>query len=140
LVFQLGVFVGLRKGGFSNTWGKNYGQNFGLPPKGPLGAFEGKEFFGGHGVAGEVIKIEEKSLVIKGRDGLEKIVNILANTIIREGGKTLKLSEIKIYQEVVIIGAPNPDGTVSAKMIRVFAPGNEPMPYNPNPMNQEFKR
>ncbi|MFA5991299.1 MAG: hypothetical protein WC794_03575 [Candidatus Doudnabacteria bacterium] len=140
LVFQLGVLVGLKKAGFSRNWGENYSRNFGMPPKNPLGQLEGREFFGGHGVAGEVIKIEPKNLVIKGQDEIEKVVNLLQNTIIRRGNKTVNLSEIKIDDGVVIIGSPNPDGTVTAKMIRIFDSTMEPQPYNPNPIPPDLKK
>lgn len=140
LVFQLGVFVGLKKAGFSRNWGENYSQNFGMPPRGPLGQFEGRESFGGHGVAGEVIKIEAKNLVIKGQDGIEKVVNILQNTIIQRGNKIIKLSDIKIDDGVVIIGAPNSDGTVTAKMVRVFNLEGLPPLLPPNQLTPNINK
>lgn len=131
LVFQLGVFVGIKKAGFSRNWGENYSRNFGILGKGPLSKFEGREFFGGHGAVGTIIKIDEQGLlVIKGQDGIERVIKLSDNATILRGRESLDIMEIKIDDEAVIIGSPNADGTVSAKMIRIFSPGGQLMPFN----------
>ncbi len=124
-VFQLGMFVGIQKSGYSQNWKENYGRNFGMPPKGPLGGFEGREFLGAHGVAGIIIKIGDQDLVIKGQDGMERIIQLSDNVILRHGRENIKITDIDVDDEAVIIGAPNPDGTVLAKMIRIFSPNSQ---------------
>ncbi len=139
LIFQFGVFVGTRKAGFACGWGENYGRNFGMPPMNPLGRLEGREFFGGHGLTGTIIKIENGALIIKDRDNLEKVVNLLPNTLVRKGPQVLLGTDIKVDDQIMVIGSPGTDGTVSAKMIRVFDPDDFP-PMPAPMMNNNINR
>lgn len=120
LIFQLGMYIGFRKAGFSYLWGDNYHRAFGGPKGGFLRDFEGRDFISGHGTAGTIAKIDGSSLIIKDRDGVEKVVSITESTSIKKGRTDIKLSDLKIDDQVVIIGSPKDDGTVEAKIIRIF--------------------
>jgi hypothetical protein len=122
LIFQLGVFVGFRKANFAFRWGENYHTTFGGPKNGFLGEFEGRDYINGHGVSGNVIKIEGDILVIKSGENVEKKVVADFGTTVRKGRETLKISEIKIDDQIVVIGSPKDDGSILAKLIRVFDP------------------
>jgi hypothetical protein len=126
LIFQLGMYVGFRKAGFSFRWGDNYHMMFGGPRGGFLRDFEGKDFISGHGTAGIIAKIDGNSLIIKGPDGVEKIINITDGTAIKKGTADIKLSDLKIDERVVIIGSPKEDGSIDAKIIRIFDINNLP--------------
>jgi len=130
-VFSTGVFVGARKAAFSYRWGENYHQLFGGPRNGFLQDFKGSDFTGGHGTVGAVIKIESNTLVIKGPDGVEKKVAVDAQTTIRRGTDTIKISDIAANNTVVVIGSPQNDGTIQAKLVRVFDPYGNPIPPRP---------
>ena len=130
-VFSTGVFVGGRKAAFSYRWGENYHQLFGGPRNGFLQDFKGSDFTGGHGTVGAVIKIESNSLIIKGPDGVEKKVTVDAQTTIRRGADAVKISDIAVDNTVVVIGSPQDDGTIQAKLIRIFDPYGNPMPPPP---------
>lgn len=134
LVFQLGVYVGFRKARFSFSWGDNYHQAFGGPRGGFLRDFEGKDFISGHGTAGTIAKIDGNNLIIKGQDGVEKIIAITENTSLVKGKTDIKLSDLKVDDRVVIIGSPKDDGSIEAKIIRIFDPGNMPSPFPPPPL------
>lgn len=120
LIFQLGVFVGFRKANFAFRWGENYHTSFGGPKNGFLGEFAGRDYINGHGVSGSVIKIENSVLVIQGRENVEKKVVTDSGTTVRKGRETLKISEIKVGDQIVVIGSPKDDGSILAKLIRVF--------------------
>ncbi len=140
LVFQLGVFVGLRKAGFSYRWADNYHRNFGGPRGGFMGEFMGefmgRDFINGHGTVGTVVKIDGHSLVVKGRDNVEKIINLTDQTVINIGRAAGTLSDIKVDSNVVVIGSPQADGSIEARIIRVFGLNNLP-PFPPaEPFNQ----
>jgi len=117
-IFSLGVFVGQQKARFSIRWGQNYNQHFGEPrrmvPGGP------RDFFGGHGTAGMVIKKTADSLVIRSRDNAEKIVLITDKTQIVERRQAIKLKDVAEDSMVVVIGSPDDKGRIKARLIRIF--------------------
>jgi len=124
LVFGTGMFIGAAKVKFSYRWAENYHRNFG----GPGGGFMRdwrlpppvNEFIDGHGTFGDVIKIDNSELVIKGKDNIEKLVLIKDNTTITIGRQKAKKEDIKIGDSVMIIGSPNDAGQIEAKLIRIF--------------------
>ncbi len=124
LVFQAGVFVGFRKAKFSYRWGENYHQMFGGSGNGFMRDFEGRDFIDGHGVAGIVVKIDSNKMVIKGQDGIEKVVVVSGKTSVKKGREDVKITELKTDEQVVVVGAPNENGLIEAKMIRVLDKNN----------------
>lgn len=120
LVFQLGLSVGYRKANFAFKWAQNYKRDFGGPRMGMLGMYTGNDFMYGHGVLGTIVKINPDSIVIKSADNSEKIVNIDSDTILNQAAQNIKLQDLKTDQQVIVIGAPNQDGTIDAKIIRAF--------------------
>ncbi len=124
--FSLGVFVGFKKAGFSYSWGENYEHNFGGPRNGfflfrrmPEGV-GGDDFINANGTVGSILKINNNSVVIKGNDNVEKVINIGANTVIRRQRDTIKIADLKINDLIVVIGNPNNSGQIDAKFVRVF--------------------
>lgn len=134
LVFQLGMFVGFRKANFAFRWGDNYHRAFGGPQGGFLRNFEGRDFTSGHGVAGSIIKIDGSSIIVKGTDNIEKIIVVDSTTVISKGRQVIQLSDLKIDDRVVVIGSPKDDGSVAAKMLRVFDPADVLPPSPPSLM------
>lgn len=117
LVFYVGMYAGERKAGFSYRWMKGYHRNFGGPMPGPGMR---RSYFGGHGVFGEVISNKGDKLVVKGKDNIEKVVNVAKKATVVKGKDKVKLSAIKTGEWVVIIGSPGKEGQIDAKMVRVF--------------------
>jgi len=125
VIFGTGVFVGEMKARFSYQWAENYHRNFG----GPSGGFMGNlrlppppdnEFIESHGIFGQIIKIGDSDFVIKGQDNAEKIVVINKDTAITGGKQTITKADLKVGEQVVVIGSPNDQGQIDAKLIRVF--------------------
>jgi hypothetical protein len=133
LVFQLGIFVGFRKAQFSFRWGDNYHRAFGGPRGGFLRDFQGNDFINGHGISGTIAKIEENNLVIKGQDGIEKIIMVADSASIKKGKADIKLSDLKIDERIVVIGSPKDDGSIEAKIIRTF--NSADAPFRPGFLN-----
>jgi len=123
LVFGVGLLVGEKKAKFSYGWAESYHKNFAGPKGGFLGDWRNipipGDFIEGHGAFGEIIELNDYSFVIKGRGDVEKVIVITDDTIIKKGRKTVK-DELKIGKKVVIIGSPNKEGQIEAKLIRVF--------------------
>lgn len=141
LVFKGGMYIGFRKANFSYRWGENYHRVFGGPPGGFLRDFEGRDFISGHGTVGTIAKIEGNNIIIKGQDGVEKMVITTKDTTIRKGMTDIKLSNLKIDDQVVVIGSPNDAGQIEVKLIRVFPPVSPgPVPSRPFPLPQIWPR
>lgn len=129
-VFKVGVFVGYKKAQFSYRWGENYQRNFAGPRRGFLGdikrGFGDKDFINAHGTFGEIIKIDtatssEKSiLIVKGKDDAEKTIIVSNKTIIVKGRDAVKIDDIKVDAIIAVIGSPNEQGQIEARLIRVF--------------------
>ena len=130
LIFQLGMYVGFRKANYSFGWGDNYHRTFGGPAGGFMRGFEGSDFVNGHGTAGTIASISDDGIIIKGGDGVEKMVTVSAKTSIIKGRTALKMSDLRIDDTVTVIGQPASDGTVNAEIIRVF--GAVPPPPSPS--------
>lgn len=120
LIFQAGIFVGYRKAGFSYRWAENYHRNFGGPRGGFFNDFSGRDFINTHGDSGSIIKIDGNTIIIKGQNNVEKTIVVSDQTIIRRQQQTIKVSDLKIDDRLVIIGLPNEQGQIEAKLIRVF--------------------
>jgi hypothetical protein len=134
LVFYAGIIVGFKKADFSFQWGENYHRNFGGPQRGVFGDFRGNDFIDAYGVFGQIIKIDNSTLVIKGSDNVEKIVLIKNDTVINRFRDNIKISDLQINDSIVVIGQPNNQGQIEAKLIRLLPPGNPGLPYNNPPM------
>jgi hypothetical protein len=123
-VFGAGLFVGGMKANFSYRWAENYHRNFGGPGNGFM--FDARmsppnnEFIQGHGIFGEIIQIGDSDFVIKGQDNAEKVVILSKDTAITIGRRTITKTDLKVGEQVVVIGSPNEKGQIEAMLIRVF--------------------
>ncbi len=131
LVFGLGVLIGERKAKFSYRWAEQYHKMFAGPRQGffeDWRSFPRGEFIEAHGTFGEIIEMKENEFVIKGRGDVEKVILITDKTVIQKGREKVKKDDLKIGNFVVVIGSPNEEGKIEAKMIRIipFLPGEFP--------------
>lgn len=131
LTFHLGTLVGFHKARFALDWGDNYHRNFGGPRGGFLRDFTSRDYMNGHGTAGTVVRIDGQSVVVKDGEGVEKIATVGEKTSIMRGRSTVALSDIKPDEQVVVIGTPKEDGTIDAKIIRLFPMGQSRLPAAP---------
>jgi hypothetical protein len=124
--FGLGAMTGYRTAMFSYAWGENYHRNFGGPRGGLIRDFNGADFIDAHGTFGEVVKLDGPAVIIRGRDGVEKVILTGNDASVRRLGDNVRESEIKIDDKIIVIGDPNNDGQIVAKFIRIVPP--PPMP------------
>jgi len=129
LTFACGVFVGLEKAEFSYQWGENYYRNFvgGMPPAVPgvpltIRLPSDRDYMNAHGITGELIKIDGNTLIIKDDDGTEKNIIVNDQTLYAKNRQTIKLSDLKINDSLVVIGSPDNQGQMQAKFIRAISP------------------
>ena len=121
VVFNAGMFVGFKRAQFSLEWGANYERNFAGPNGGGMmGDFQGDKFVKGHGVIGQIIKIDLPQILIKGINEQEKSVIVGSSTQIRQFQGQITSGDLKIDQTAVVVGTPNKNGEIEAKLIRIL--------------------
>lgn len=120
LIFRAGVFVGYRRAAFSYRFGENYYRTFDDGRRGQAPAFLRGDLPGGHGAIGKVVRVTLPTFVVAGRDNIEKIVLIKEDTIVRRFRETIKATDLKVGDSVVVLGEPNDEAQVEAKLIRIL--------------------
>jgi len=124
-VFSAGVFVGLEKARFSYGWGENYFNNFAGPRQPTDGFFGGrdpfwdKNYINPRGLFGQIIEVDDGGFVMIGANHAEIPVRAGGQTIIKNRRDNLKLSDLKIGDQAIVIGAPGGRGEINAKFIRI---------------------
>ncbi len=130
LLFLLGVtlWVGLRVGA-ATLWEQSVAAE---APPGLLG--EGRLSHpprDGHGAVGQVTRLEAERLTLVNRDGEERVVLFSADTLLVKGNpRTVtptrvgdlgpsELNDLQPGARIVVIGKPNADGQLEARIIRI---------------------
>jgi len=121
LVLGVGMRIGERRAEFSDRWGGDFRRTFG-PSRmnGMMGKMMGERYTEAHGVAGKIIKITLPTVVIEGADKVEKVILLKDDTIIRQFRNDVQPADLKVDDSVVVIGSPNENSQVEAKLIRVL--------------------
>ncbi|MFA6353629.1 MAG: hypothetical protein WCW93_01715 [Candidatus Paceibacterota bacterium] len=128
LIFSAGITVGFRKASFGRAWGDNYEHNFGMRPNRPM--FGQDNFPNANGAIGKIIKITLPTIIVQDKDNTEKVILLKDDTKIQKMMSEIKASDLIIDDFVVIIGSPNAQGQIEAKLIRIMPAG---MPIPPPP-------
>ena len=113
-IFQAGIFVGFRRASFSFSAGDNYYRTFGAGPDGS------PDFPNSHGVSGKIIKISLPMILVASDDGVEKSILVGSSTPVRQFRQMLSPSDLKVDDTVIIIGSPNSNSQIEAKLIRII--------------------
>jgi len=127
LIFRAGMFAGIEKASFGENWESNYFKNFGIENINNNGENSGvavknfDNFPNPHGAVGKILKIGNNSIVVlDDKDFTEKNVIISSDTIIKSVRENISFDQLNVDDFVVIIGRPNEDGQIEAKLIRVM--------------------
>jgi len=136
-IFRAGVYAGLEKASFGRDWGDNYSKNFGMMPRGPKMMMDNFDNLPNpHGAIGRIIKNNESSVVVlDDKDKIEKVILINDNTEIRKMRESISIGDLEIDTFIVVIGQPNSDGQIEAKLIRVM-----PSPDDMDSIKNKFNR
>ena len=120
LTFQAGVMFGFHRANFGYRWSEHYDENF--LPRPPMGAggFNNMDFERAHGAFGGIIKIQGSTITVKGKDEAEKNVLFDKNTVFEGGNGEIKATDLKVGEDVFVIGSPDESGQVLAKVIRIL--------------------
>jgi hypothetical protein len=126
-ILRIGISIGEHRARFASQFGDNFERNFRGPRSGMMGGYFNNMMPNGNGAIGEIISLNLPQLVVNGSDNLEKTIIVSTSTVIRQFQGNIQSSDLKTGDFVVVIGNPNNNGQVEAKLIRVM----------PNP-SQEF--
>lgn len=123
LIFGAGMFVGLEKARFSYLWAESYHKNFAGPRQGFVNDWRRlpmpNDFMEAHGAFGEIIELKDSGFVIRGRGDMERLIITTRDTVIKKGAETIE-DGLKVGDYVVVIGGPNQEGQIEAKLVRLF--------------------
>jgi len=137
LVFSMGMLVGQKRAEFSFRWAENYHKNFAGPSRGFFGNFPAMGFMNSHGIFGSIISIQGNTIMVKGEDVAEQTIVVSDTTTMVSTTGTIKISDLKVGDSIVIIGSPNAQGQIDAKFVRLL-PSSMPMMYSPNHYHEFF--
>lgn len=134
VIFETGVFVGFHKATFDRDWGDNYSRNFGSMHKGRIGGMSFPEDFpNAHGTIGKIIKVDLPTIVVEDADKTERVVLVSDDTIIRKMRENVSLANLSLDSSVIVIGSPNTQGQIEAKLIRILpSTFTSPIPVVPS--------
>jgi hypothetical protein len=122
-LFEAGVTVGYHEATFSERWGANYGKNFGVSNDAMHGALPDGNLPTPDGTLGKILSISPASgtstMIIASAQKPEQKVLIDADTIIRSHEDTLTAASLTVGESVVVLGTPDEQGEIEAKLVRV---------------------
>ena len=127
VIFQAGVYVGVRKAELSFRMGDNYYRAFGPGgfPGGPLG----EELSESDGASGKILSVSLPTFIVEDRNG-EKVIILSDQTDIRSMRASTSSSAIMPGNGAIVIGEPNEKGQIQATFVRLLPP---PPPSPPAP-------
>lgn len=120
LIFLAGISVGERKASFEYRWGETYHRNFGGPRAGFVPGVPPEDFVNRHGAFGRVLSVDLPQMIIESPEGLEKTVIVGTGTTIMKFRDRLLPENIIPNDSAVIIGSPNGDSQIEARLIRII--------------------
>lgn len=118
-VFGCGIYIGTERANFAYKWAEQYHENFAGPEKGFMENVMDRKFTESSGVIGEIIKIGDNMITVRGNDNLEKNILISKNTKIVKQKNNVPSDKLKIGDIIVVIGEPTNKGQINAQLIRI---------------------
>jgi len=76
------------------------------------------------GISGKITKMNVNSITVQGQNGVESIFTVTAQTSIKNTQGSIKISDLKIGDNVTIMSLPNSNGTAEARSINVTTATN----------------
>jgi hypothetical protein len=118
-IFEAGYGIGYHRAMFVSHWSENYSRNFGGPG---MQAIFDERVPNPHGTFGKIISIGSSTLTIANDQQPEQTIEISDDTLIRDHETTLTISKLQNGNYIVVLGVPDEQGEIDAKLIRVIPP------------------
>lgn len=120
VIFQAGMFVGFKKAGFSFRTGEQYFRQMNGRPDDKFMGMNRGDFSNLHGAAGKIVSINLPLIVVTDRDNVERTITVSTSTDIRKFRDSIKAEDLKVNDFITVIGDPNDNAQIDAKLIRVM--------------------
>lgn len=120
IIFQAGILVGYHRADFSRHSRENYFQAFHENRPKFLGMFGDERLPNSHGAVGKIVQINLPTLVVASPDNTENVITVTNNTEIRRQQNKILPTDISVNDSVVILGVPNSQGQIEARLIRLL--------------------
>lgn len=124
IILFVGINIGEHRARFVGQYGENYQRNFLGPRGGMMGGFFNQRAPVSNGAVGEIVSVNLPQLVVSGPDNLEKTILVGTSTVIRQFQQNLNESQLKTGDFITVLGDPNDQGQIVAKLIRVMPAPN----------------
>jgi len=79
---------------------------------------------GSHGAVGTVSQIDAQTITVELRDGLSQVILVDSQTHLEKNRQRITLTDIKIGDQLQVVGSPADQGGITAKWIRVMVKGS----------------
>lgn len=122
IIFNLGMRIGYMKASYTNAGGENVYRQLTPGIKRHMPGFIQDISSGAHGANGKIISITLPTITVADKEGIEKIVRIEDQTILRSIRSDITENDLRVGDMVVVIGEPNEDTEISARFIRIVYP------------------
>lgn len=116
VVFQAGMIAGFHKASYGRDWNTNYSRNFG-PRNSPMMP---ENFPNAHGAFGKILKVQLPTVIVEDKDKTEKVILITDKTEIHKMRDTVAKENLTPDMFIVVIGSPNDQGQIEARLIRIL--------------------
>ncbi len=109
-VLKLGIVIGMTK-----SFRPDDPRLFGAKQE----LFFGQESPSQHGAFGEIISLNYPTIIIASPDNSEKIVKVDSKTVVRRNRDEINFNGLKVGEIVSVVGEPNENFEIEARLIRV---------------------
>lgn len=116
LIFQAGEIAGFHKASYGRDWNTNFSRNFGSHTS----MLMPDNFPNAHGAFGKIVKVQLPTIIVEDKDMTEKVVLITDKTEIHKMRDTVAKENLTTDMSVVVIGSPNDQGQIEARLIRIL--------------------
>ncbi|MBP7134544.1 hypothetical protein KBA73_04990 [Patescibacteria group bacterium] len=131
--FIFGVAVGERRAGHFANWHQNAQNGFPTGPDHGFGRRRDRPFpfpapFSNapmpHVTAGTVLSVNGETFLLQGRNQIESQIRMTSSTQLRLESTTVQAQDVTPGMDATVVGTPNENGQIEARLIRFFRPRN----------------
>lgn len=120
IAFECGAQYGFRKALFVNSWNNNMFRGM-HDPRFMFAPFSKRsDDARPNGIVGEIVSLQLPAIMIKGKTTSEEVIIVDAKTTIHKMREQSTTTDLKIGDDIVVIGKPNPEGQILASFIRIL--------------------
>jgi hypothetical protein len=85
-------------------------------------------FRSGHGAVGVIQSIQGQTITVQSRDGDLETVLVGNDTRFDENFEDISFGDLKVNDHIIVIGSPNSDGAINARLIGLVDPSSPRVP------------